>query len=137
MAAGPQLGRQALQRELDPHAGRRRLPALALAAALLGGGLGLAAHATKLGLRVAVDASPEPVTNGLVNTAELGVLATISYLIWHHPIIALIVAVLLLILTALLVRMVWRALRNLLRGNWRSFFPLSKPHPAEHAPPTK
>ncbi len=110
---------------------------IVLAAALLGGGLGLAAHATKLGLRVAVDASPEPVTNGLVNTAELGVLATISYLIWHHPIIALIVAVLLLILTALLVRMVWRALRNLLRGNWRSFFPPSKPHPGEHAPPTK
>src|SRR4029079_3895008 len=30
-----------------------------------GGGLGLAAHVTKLGLRVAVDASPEPVTNGI------------------------------------------------------------------------
>jgi uncharacterized membrane protein len=77
---------------------------------------------TKLGLRVAVDASPEPVTNGIVNTAELGVLATISYLIWHHPILALVVALLLLILTALLVRMVWKALRNLLSGNWRSFF---------------
>jgi hypothetical protein len=48
-------------------------------------------------------------------------------LIWHHPVIALIVALLLLILTAMLVRMVWRALRNLFRGDWRSFFPLSKP----------
>src|SRR5580765_142535 len=98
-----------------------------LAAGLLGGGLGLATHVTKLGLRVAVDASPEPVTNGIVNTAELGVLATISYLIWHHPILAVIVALLLLILTALLVRMVWRELRNLLTGNWRSFFPRSEP----------
>ena len=98
-----------------------------LAAGLLGGGLGLASHVTKLGLRVAVDASPEPVTNGIVNTAELGVLASLSYLIWHHPVIALIVALLLLILTAMLVRMVWRALRNLFRGDWRSFFPLSKP----------
>lgn len=100
-----------------------------LAAGLLGGGLGLASHVTKLGLRVAVDASPEPVTNGIVNTAELGVLASLSYLIWHHPVIALIVALLLLILTAMLVRMVWRELRNLLRGDWRSFFPLSKPQP--------
>lgn len=100
-----------------------------LAAGLLGGGLGLASHVTKLGLRVAVDASPEPVTNGIVNTAELGVLASLSYLIWHHPVIALIVALLLLILTAMLVRMVWRELRNLFRGNWRSFFPLTKPQP--------
>ena len=98
-----------------------------LAAGLLGGGLGLATQVTKLGLRVAVDASPEPVSNGILNTAELGVLATISYLIWHHPILAVIVALLLLILTALLVRMVWKALRNMLSGNWRSFFPRSEP----------
>ena len=39
-------------------------PSLILAAGLLGGGLGLATHVTRLGLRVAVDASPEPVTNG-------------------------------------------------------------------------
>lgn len=100
-----------------------------LAAGLLGGGLGLASHVTKLGLRVAVDASPEPVTNGIVNTAELGVLASLSYLIWHHPVIALIVALLLLILTAMLVRMVWRALRNLFKGDWRSFFPRTTPQP--------
>ena len=96
---------------------------IVLAAGLLGGGFGLAAHATKLGLRVAVDASPEPVTNGIVNTAELGVLASLSYLIWHHPIIALVLAVLLLILTALLVRMVWKALRNVFSGHWRALFP--------------
>ena len=98
-------------------------PSIVLAAGLLGGGLGLATHVTKLGLRVAVDTSPEPVTNGIVNTAELGVLATLSYLIWQHPILALILALLVLILTALLVRMVLRALRNLLSGNWRAFFP--------------
>ena len=93
-------------------------PSLILVAGLLGGGLGLATHATKLGLRVAVDTSPEPFSNGVVNTAELGVLATISYLIWNHPVLALVAAVLLLILTILLVRAVWRTLRNLLRGNW-------------------
>src|SRR2546423_12663075 len=97
-------------------------PSLVLAAGLLGGGLGLATHVTRLGLRVAVDASPEPVTNGLLNIAELSVLATVSYLVWHHPIIALVVALILLVLTAMLVRMVWRELRNLFRGNWRALF---------------
>jgi hypothetical protein len=97
-------------------------PSLVLAAGLLGGGLGLATHITRLGLRVAVDASPEPVTNGVLNIAELSVLATLSYLVWHHPIIALVIALALLVLTAMLVRMVWRALRNLFRGNWGTFF---------------
>lgn len=95
-------------------------PAIVVAAGLLGGGLGVATHVTKLGLRVAVDTSPEPVTNGIVNTAELGVLATLSYLIWQHPVVALSLALVLLVLTAVLVRAVWRALRNLFRGSWRS-----------------
>ena len=60
-------------------------PALIAAAALLGGGLGFATHATKLGLRYTIDTSPEPVTNGAANIAELGVVATIAYAIWHHP----------------------------------------------------
>ena len=97
-------------------------PSLVLAAGLLGGGLGLATHVTRLGLRVAVDASPEPVTNGLLNIAELSVLATLSYLVWHHPIITLVIALGLLVLTAMLVRIVWRALGNLFRGNWGTFF---------------
>jgi hypothetical protein len=98
-------------------------PSLIMAAGLLGGGLGLATHVTKLGLRVAVDTSPEPVTNGVLNIAELSVLASVSYLVWNHPLLALSVALILLILTALLVRMVWRALRNLLTGHWRAIFP--------------
>ena len=97
-------------------------PSIVLAAGLLGGGLGLATHLTKLGLRVAVDTSPEPVTNGVVNFAELSVLATLSYLIWHHPVLALVIALLLLILTAILVRVVWRALRNFFTGDWKSLF---------------
>jgi uncharacterized protein DUF4126 len=95
-------------------------PALVVVAGLLGGGLGLATHVTKLGLRVAVDTSPEPVTNAAVNTAELGVLASLSYLIWNHPVLALTLALVLLVLTALLVRMVWRALRSIFTGSWRS-----------------
>ena len=58
-------------------------------------------------------------TNGVVNFGELSVLATLSYLIWHHPVLALVIALLLLILTAILVRVVWRALRNFFTGDWK------------------
>lgn len=95
-------------------------PAIIALAALLGGTLGLATTATKLGLRVAVDTSPEPVSNGVLNVAELGVVATLSYAIWHHPVISLVLALALLVLLMLLVRAVWRALRNVFRGKPRA-----------------
>ena len=97
-------------------------PTIIAAAGILGGGLGLATHATKLGLRVAVDTSPEPISNGLLSASELGVVAGVTYFIWNHPIITLVIALVLLVLTALLVRLVWRTIRRvvggLLRGHW-------------------
>src|SRR5678816_4012170 len=68
-------------------------PALILSAGLLGGGLGFATHATKLGLRYTIDTSPEPVTNGVANIAELGAVASIAYAVWHHPYLTLAVAI--------------------------------------------
>lgn len=93
-------------------------PAVVLAAALLGGGLALTTHTTKLGLRYAVDASPEPVTNGAMNTAELGLVATISYFIWQHPWISLGFALAVLVAMMLAVRLIWRTLRRVLSGRW-------------------
>src|SRR3954470_20890279 len=91
-------------------------PTIIAAAALLGGGLGLATHATKLGLRVAVDTSPEPFTNGILSASELGVVAAMSYFVWSHPLISLAAGVILLILTIMLVRLVWRTLRRVVVG---------------------
>jgi hypothetical protein len=94
-------------------------PAYMMAAGLLGGGLALTTHGTKLGLRYAVDASPEPVTNGLANFAELGTIASIGILIWSHPYITLTVAILVLILLILVVRRIIITLRKLFSGEWR------------------
>jgi hypothetical protein len=94
-------------------------PTIVAAAAVLGGGIGLATHATKLGLRVAVDTSPEPVSNGLLSATELGVVAGISYFVWNHPIITLAIALVLLVLTAMLVRLVWRTIRRVVGGALR------------------
>lgn len=91
-------------------------PSVIVIAGLLGGGLGLTTNLAKLGLRVAVDTSPEPISNGIVNSAELGIVAAVTYSMWHHPIIALIAALLLLVLTMLLVRAIWRAIRIFFGG---------------------
>jgi len=87
-------------------------PALVTAAGLLGGGLGLAIHATKLKLRAAVDASPEPFSNAAATGAELGAVAGVSWLAWHHPWLALAVALTVLVSLFLLARALWRALRR-------------------------
>ena len=91
-------------------------PAFVLVAALLGGGLGITTHATKLGLRYAVDASPEPVSNGVMSVSELGVVAAIIVAIWNHPYITLTVALAGLIGLMLVVRLLWRALKQLFSG---------------------
>jgi len=98
-------------------------PAYLMAAGLLGGGLALTTHGTKLGLRYAVDSSPEPVTNGLANIAELGTVASIGIFIWSHPYITLTVAILVLILLILVVRRIIITLRKLFSGEWRSGVP--------------
>jgi len=89
-----------------------------LIAALLGGSLALATHTTKLGFRYAIDTSPEPVTNGVANVAELGLVASVSYAIWNHPYATLAVALLILVALMIVVRLIWRALRRVFRGNW-------------------
>lgn len=89
-----------------------------LAAALLGGGLGVVTHTTKLGLRYAIDTSPEPLTNGASNIAELGLVASVSLLIWQHPWATLTFAMVILVALILMVRLIWRALRRVLSGNW-------------------
>jgi hypothetical protein len=93
-------------------------PVIVLVAALLGGGLAITTHTTKLGLRYAIDASPEPVTNAVANLAELGLVATVAIAIWEHPIITLAVALVVLALMVMLVRLIWRALRQVFSGRW-------------------
>ena len=106
-------------------------PAMTLPAVLLGGGLAATTHGTKLGLRYAVDASPEPVTNGIANLAELTTLATVAIAVWQHPYLTLTFAIGILILLILVVRRIIRTLRRLLSGEW---FRAAAPAPAETRP---
>ncbi|HJQ55158.1 MAG TPA: DUF4126 domain-containing protein [Gemmatimonadaceae bacterium] len=93
-------------------------PAMVVPAVLLGGGLAATTHGTKLGLRYAVDASPEPFTNAIANLGELGTIAAVGLAVWHHPYVTLALAVALLVLLILLVRRIIITLRRLLSGDW-------------------
>ena len=93
-------------------------PAFVLVAALLGGGLAVTTHTTKLGLRYAVDASPEPVSNGVLSISELGLVTAIVMAIWSHPFITLAIALAVLVGLIVLVRLIWRTLRQVLSGRW-------------------
>jgi len=83
-------------------------PRMAVVAGILGGAIGLATHTTKLGLRAALDLSPEPLSNGVATAGELGVVAALALTIWSHPWLALAGALLLLAVLYLVVRALWR-----------------------------
>ena len=85
-------------------------PVFTVAAGLLGGGLAFGTQATKLGARVAIDTSPEPVTNGIANVAEAGFVGTVVLLVWQHPYVSLTIALVTLVLVALLVRALWKTI---------------------------
>jgi Domain of unknown function (DUF4126) len=93
-------------------------PAFVLVAALLGGGLAVTTHTTKLGLRYAVDASPEPVSNGVMSVSELGLVTAIMLAIWSHPYITLLVALIALVGLIIIVRLIWRTLKQVMSGRW-------------------
>lgn len=91
---------------------------LVILAALLGGGLAVTTHVTKLGFRYAIDTSPEPVTNGAANVTELGIVAALAIFVWQYPFLALSIALVALVLMILLVRRIWRTLRRVFTGHW-------------------
>jgi hypothetical protein len=93
-------------------------PAFVLAAALLGGGLAVTTHTTKLGIRYAVDMSPEPISNGVTGVAELGLVTVIALSLWTHPYLTLACAIGILVLLILMVRLIWRTLRQIFAGRW-------------------
>lgn len=85
-------------------------------AGLVGGGTALASHLVKAGTRMAVNTSPEPVSNMVVSLAEdLGVAGIVTFAIFHPLAAAIIAGVLLLagiVIVAFLVSRIRRFLRR-------------------------
>ena len=89
-------------------------PVVQVIAFILGGGASLLAHGGKAGTRAAVNASPEPFSNVAVSTSEDVVTGGLLYVIFQHPIVAGVVALLLLGITVALLLLARRLLKRLL-----------------------
>jgi len=107
-------------------------PALELAALLAGGTVTLAAHGTKASVRLAVNISPEPFSNWFVSVGEdLAVLGGI-WLIFHHPLVMIVLVVGFTALAAWLIPRLYRLARRgfqALRARLRGERPVDTPAP--------
>ena len=82
------------------------------------GATALASHAVKAAIRLGINTSPEPASNIIVSLAEDGAVAGVILLVVEHPVIAAVIAgVLLLAGVALVVFIAKRVRRGLAR--WR------------------
>jgi hypothetical protein len=109
-------------------------PAAHLTAALLGGGLAAATHATKASSRVLINTSPEPVSNW---SASLGEDAAVVAGVWtalHHPFVFLGLLLLFILLMAWLLPRLWRGIRRLFSKLAALLGRTSKPSTAAKAP---
>ncbi len=88
-------------------------------AGVVGGGSALVSHLTKMGGRLALNTSPEPVTNVVASTVEDLAVLGVVWVAVEHPVLAASAAALLLV-TGLLV--LWLAIKLVRRGarRWRS-----------------
>ena len=86
-------------------------PAAHLAAAILGGGLAAATHATKAGSRVLINTSPEPVTNWSASIGEDVVVIGGVWAALTHPFVFLGLLLLFILLMAWSLPRLWRGVR--------------------------
>jgi hypothetical protein len=89
-------------------------PAWQVASFLLGGGAAFVAHAGKAGARTLVNASPEPVSNVVVSTAEDVATGGLLALAIAYPVAAAVIAAMLVGLSLWLVVAARRVLKRLL-----------------------
>lgn len=101
-------------------------PAVKTAAMILGGGIALGSHGAKAATRLAVNASPEPVSNAVLSLTEDVVAFGSTILMVFFPVAMLVIVVIFLILMIWLMPKIIRALRRLF-ARLRGIF-ISAPH---------
>ena len=90
----------------------------AVTSALTAGGLALSSHAAKASVRAAINLSPEPVSNVVASVTEDASAVGLASFALAYPRVALGVAIVLGIVTAVIAFMLWRFVRRL-RLKWR------------------
>ncbi len=87
--------------------------AWAMVMAIVGGTLAATSHFTKAGTRVAVNASPEPVSNVVASTAEDVLVGGLLALVLAYPLVALAIVAVLVALAAWLLPKLLRFIRRM------------------------
>ena len=88
-------------------------PAMAIAAAILGGGMAAGAHATKAGSRVLINTSPEPITNWVASlTEDLAVIGGL-WTALHYPWVFIALMVVFMVLMIWVLPKIWRGLKKI------------------------
>ena len=86
-------------------------PAWMLASAILGGTLAAGSHFTKAGARLAINTSPEPLSNWAASFGEDFLVGALIYLALAHPIALLIALAVLIAASIWLLPKLWRFIR--------------------------
>lgn len=89
-------------------------PSVAIAAALLGGGLAASTHATKSGARVLINTSPEPITNWITSLGEDAAVIVGLWTALHYPLVFVVFIVVFILLLVWLLPKIWRGVRKIL-----------------------
>ncbi|OZG72073.1 hypothetical protein BTA51_17025 [Hahella sp. CCB-MM4] len=90
-------------------------PALAIAAGIVGGGIAATSHATKAGTRLAINTSPEPVSNWTASIMEDVMVLAGLWTALNHPVLFIVLVILFLILAAWLLPKLWRFIKLVFR----------------------
>jgi len=96
-------------------------PALNLAAAIMGGGLAAATHATKAGSRALINTSPEPFSNWTASVTEDVAVIGGLWTALNHPTLFVVMMIVFILLMIWLLPKMWRGIKAVFR-KIRSFF---------------
>ena len=100
-------------------------PAYTVIAGLLGGTVAATSHFTKATSRAAINTSPEPFSNVAVSLGEETMVGGTLLLLHAYPLVFLIVLGVVLLLSALLLRLMFKYLRRMLRALFAGQLPAS------------
>jgi hypothetical protein len=89
-------------------------PSVAIAAALLGGGMAASTHATKSGTRVLINASPEPFTNWFASLGEDVAVIAGLWTALHYPLLFVIFLIIFMLLLIWVLPKIWRGVVKIL-----------------------
>jgi len=88
-------------------------PAVAIAAAILGGGLAAGSHMTKAGSRLLINASPEPVSNWTASILEDVAVISGLWAALYHPILFLVLLIFFVCFTLWLLPKIWQGIKKM------------------------